>query len=407
MPRQPTLRKHSGQWFTQAGGGPGTYFGPVAKVSYADAKKAFAKHLETISAFRLRSEAVAILIDSFLDAVQKHRVDRSYRERKLHLERFANFRIGGYLIGELSATSMKAEYMTAFLEHVRKEYDLDEITCHKHFTSINACFNWGAGRTRLKNPSPSLPSSFWPFGGVERWKAPPNELHEDELPTVDEIKALMQWADTDLAPVYENGKWRQRRPEERRTGEDNPYRGFQDLLKMYYHTGARTSELAACNVHDVTHGSRQIVLGKHKRSQTMRDAVSRRLTLNDEAHAIVKRWCRGKKPDDPVFTDPPQYDRRGQPNRSGRRWARETLGRRFLQIRNLAGVRPEITLYSFRHLWISEALMSGTDIATVAKMAGTSVLMIERVYGHFRAEHLQEAQRRLDDARRTKAKLSA
>ena len=45
------------------------------------------------------------------------------------------------------------------------------------------------------------------------------------------------------------------------------------------------------------------------------------------------------------------------------------------------------------------ALMEGLDIATVAKMAGTSIRMIERVYGHFRSSHFEAAQRKLDEGR--------
>ncbi len=45
-------------------------------------------------------------------------------------------------------------------------------------------------------------------------------------------------------------------------------------------------------------------------------------------------------------------------------------------------------------------MMAGNDIATVAKMAGTSIAMIERVYGHFRNKHLHDAQARLDELRR-------
>jgi hypothetical protein len=43
--------------------------------------------------------------------------------------------------------------------------------------------------------------------------------------------------------------------------------------------------------------------------------------------------------------------------------------------------------------------MPGNDIATVARMAGTSIAMIERVYGHFRNQHLQDAQARVDALR--------
>jgi hypothetical protein len=39
------------------------------------------------------------------------------------------------------------------------------------------------------------------------------------------------------------------------------------------------------------------------------------------------------------------------------------------------------------------------DIATIAKMAGTSIAMIEKVYGHFGGDQLREAQSQLDVAR--------
>jgi len=47
-------------------------------------------------------------------------------------------------------------------------------------------------------------------------------------------------------------------------------------------------------------------------------------------------------------------------------------------------------------------LMAGVDVLLVARMAGTSVAMIERVYGHFRNESYQEAQARLDRDRATR-----
>ncbi len=59
-------------------------------------------------------------------------------------------------------------------------------------------------------------------------------------------------------------------------------------------------------------------------------------------------------------------------------------------------------IYSFRHLWISEMLMAGVDVLLVARMAGTSVAMIERVYGHFRNQSYQEAQAKLDRERATR-----
>ena len=63
---------------------------------------------------------------------------------------------------------------------------------------------------------------------------------------------------------------------------------------------------------------------------------------------------------------------------------------------------PLATRRLFRRLWISEMLMAGVDVLLVARMAGTSVAMIERVYGHFRNQSYQEAQARLDRERATR-----
>ena len=46
-------------------------------------------------------------------------------------------------------------------------------------------------------------------------------------------------------------------------------------------------------------------------------------------------------------------------------------------------------------------LMAGVDVLLVARMAGTSVAMIERVDRHFRNQNDQEAQARLDRGRAT------
>jgi hypothetical protein len=43
--------------------------------------------------------------------------------------------------------------------------------------------------------------------------------------------------------------------------------------------------------------------------------------------------------------------------------------------------------------------LTGLDVLLVARMAETSVAMIERVYGHSRNQSYQDAQARLDRAR--------
>ena len=173
------------------------------------------------------------------------------------------------------------------------------------------------------------------------------------------------------------------------------------MLRCYYHTGARTDELVSCEVGDVLLRTRQVILGKHKRSRTQTNPTIRHITLNDEAFAILQRNCQGKELSDRVFV-----------NSDGKPWTVRGTAKRFERIKEVAAkmklgkVRKAISIYDFRHLWISEALMARNDVATVARMAGTSISMIERVYGHFRNEHLQEAQQRLDDERKKRSAQS-
>lgn len=61
--------------------------------------------------------------------------------------------------------------------------------------------------------------------------------------------------------------------------------------------------------------------------------------------------------------------------------------------------------YALRHLWISEALMAGLDTKIVARLAGTSTAMVERVYGPFRAQSLADAEARLDRERASRGLL--
>ncbi len=164
-----------------------------------------------------------------------------------------------------------------------------------------------------------------------------------------------------------------------------------DMIRLYHATGARTHELIAVRAGDFQRVTRQIVLGHHKRTHTLKEPRPRQVYLNETAFGIMVRRCEGLPPDAYVFTRP-----------SGGAYSSVNIDERFQTVRNRAGIRSTITLYSFRHLWISEMLMAGVDVLLVARMAGTSVAMIERVYGHFRNQSYQDAQARLDRERATR-----
>ncbi len=392
MPRQPKLRKKkigkSVYWFTKAGGE--TYFGNVDEVPFKEARKLFSDHVKSLFESERASKGTTLtagdLMDFFVEWVKKHRSQRTYSTRKTYCTRFASFRVGSHktLIDDLPAHRVKGADLEAWLDHLKNDMGLGVQTRVHAETSIRHCWNWA---TKYPSPTPYLPPSFRPFAGVERTKVPLKPLTEADLITDEEIKTLFAAAEIDLDQFHRFGPKKPRAV--------NPYSSFADMLRCYYHTGARTGELAACKVEDVLFRTQQVVLGKHKRMKTERNPTVRHITLNDEALSIFKRHCEGKALTDHVFV-----------HSDNRPWARQTLPDRFLRIKEIAEeqkmgtVRGHITIYDFRHLWISEALMAGNDVATVAKMAGTSIAMIERVYGHFRNDHLKEAQARLDEARK-------
>lgn len=62
----------------------------------------------------------------------------------------------------------------------------------------------------------------------------------------------------------------------------------------------------------------------------------------------------------------------------------------------LAAELPEVTTaYAFRHSTTTDLVTGGLDLLTVAQLSGTSVAMIEKHYGHLRADHAAAALARL------------
>ena len=354
MPRQPKLRQKAGYWYSEAGAPGGKYYGKGGEITHSDAMRRFRAFLASVTAERATPSApahrvitVKELMSKFLEWLGRHRSDRTQKERQRHLERFCRD------YGGVRAISMTTSHQEAFQDGLAARHALDYVK--KHTTSVRAMFNKGAKLGRL-------PHDFRPFASVEPIRLPAKPLLESELPTVEEVEKLLRQA--------------------------GAFRGLDDLLRVYHATGASTHELTAARVGDFQRQTRQLLLGNHKRSKTLKEPVARRIALNDTALPIITRLCEGRPADDHIFARP-----------SGRPWNRNILSHRFQAIRERTGIRDEITIYSFRHLWISEMLMAGVDVLLVARMAGTSVAMVERVYGHFRNQTYQDAQARLDRER--------
>jgi len=321
MPRQPKLRKKktgtATYWFTRAGGD--TYFGNVDAVPFKEAKSLFNDHIKSLSESQEDSKRKGLtasdLVELFLAWIEKNRSKDTYESRRTHCNRFLNFRVGSQKtrIADLPANKVKSADLEAWLEHLGNSLALGAQTRRHAETSIKHCWNWA---TKHPSPTPYLSPIYRPFSCVERTYVPPKVLTEDDLITDKEVEALFAAALVDLDQFHRFG------PKTPRT--KNPYSDFADLLKCYYHTGARTGEMAACEVGDVLFRTGQVILGKHKRSKTQRTPTIQHITLNAEAVAIFEKHCDGKQSTDKVFL-----------NSDRRPWSGTLLPKRFERIKEL------------------------------------------------------------------------
>lgn len=409
MPRLATLRRYRGYWFSQAGSRQGTYFGRIDEVPYQEAKRRFGEFLAGQKHDRQQefpSHSVAEICNAHLHFVQNNRSDALYKQRKCILNGFCNYQIGqcndetligcGHLIGQLRARSITRAHVEAYLHYRRTTSSkmtgkpLGDKGLRHIVVAVKACWNWAASSID-DGGGGLLPDEPRPLSKLPRGFVQPKDLSEADLPTAKEIDVLFHWAlvdpgkipaGTDRASIDV--------PDDYCTADS---RTFADMLRAYYATGARTSELCAAQVRDFMPRTRQICLGNHKRLRTQHNPTIRNIQVDEDLLAILLRHSHGKQLSEPLFMHP-----------NGRAWNQNEVNARLRAVKSLAAdhgqhVRKDVTPYSFRDLYISELLMLGIEPFKVAKMAGTSLKELDRCYGHFFNHDLAAAQQRLNTSR--------
>jgi site-specific recombinase XerD len=151
--------------------------------------------------------------------------------------------------------------------------------------------------------------------------------------------------------------------DQRRALLENLAGGLRDLAECVALTGCRPGDPA-------------LVLRKHYDSRTGSVAFAtkdhpRTIPLSPTARALFDRLAKAKLPNAHLFT---QED--------GRPWTPADWGKGVRAAVIRGGLPPKTVLYTLRHTWITEAIIGGMDLLTVAKLVGTSLAMIEKHYGH-------------------------
>lgn len=136
----------------------------------------------------------------------------------------------------------------------------------------------------------------------------------------------------------------------------------------------RPGALAALRVKDFDHRTGVLAIPDDKES------AGRRVVLPDDTAAFFKEQTRLKLPSAPLFV-----------RADGVAWNKQIWKGHIKDACASAGLPAETVAYTLRHSTITDLVVGGLDLLTVAQVAGTSVAMIEKHYGHLQSEHAKQA----------------
>lgn len=138
--------------------------------------------------------------------------------------------------------------------------------------------------------------------------------------------------------------------------------GLKRLIRALLLTAARPGEIFSATVGDLDRSGLLTLNGKTGR---------RTIPLPPEARKHLIQCAGDRKANEPlVLRD------------DGEAWTRYYARDAMQEARAAASLPDDVVLYTLRHVAISEMLVSGIDTMQVARIAGTSIAMIHRHYGH-------------------------
>lgn len=106
----------------------------------------------------------------------------------------------------------------------------------------------------------------------------------------------------------------------------------------------------------------------------------REVPLSQEALSHFQSCAKGKLPGAWLVSRP-----------DGSQWKKEQWRDEIKLAARKARLPRATVAYTLRHSVITDLIVGGLDIFTVAKLAGTSVRIIEKHYGHLRSDHARKA----------------
>lgn len=146
------------------------------------------------------------------------------------------------------------------------------------------------------------------------------------------------------------------------------------FLKALALVPLRPGTLAALRVAQFDRRLGVLTIGQDKAGR------DRKLKLPPVTAALFSELCKGKLPTAPILA-----------RADGKAWNKDAWKKPVKAAAQAVGLPDSVTAYAMRHSAITDLVVGGLDLLTVAQLSGTSVAMIERHYGHLRADHAAAA----------------
>ena len=245
--------------------------------------------------------------------------------------------VGKIEIGKLK-TSDIAKWLNAQVKSEDDFEDEDEETdelirrskdsANRNLASLKAALNMAYRQGLASTPAPWDRVSKFPGVGSRRHR----------YMTLEERRALIRASTPDLAR----------------------------LIKALTFTGARPGEIATAKVRNLHPNAILELDGK---------TGKRPVLLHKEAFDFFQDCAGNRNVDEYLVT---RID--------GKKWDRYSWRDAVRLAREAAKLPDDVVLYNIRHAVISEMIIGGIDPVTVARRTGTSLEMINKHYGHLRAD---------------------
>lgn len=422
MARRPQCSWHKGNccWCSQAGGRDIYFrdipFGPPGSPNWRKAQAALARHLESVAEaskprpveYNFGALAIAYLnwLGSVVERDGAAAITREGHRKVLKIIRSRP--VGDRVFGEIPAESMTATDLATVVDGLavaeRKDgrppgYAPNYI--NRMVASVQAVMNWAADPLAGREPERIISAN--PLRGFSH-PATKAAHPPDRYATADEIKAFLDWGYARAGAI--DGV-----PKNRGKHDARFERLTIALIEVSSLTGTRPGELRvaewgdfeprATHVEEVGEWWGRITLDRKRWKSGRKTGKDREVFLPPKAVEVIQE-IQSHPEHHPRFIwthrRGTRAEERGELNAAhGEPWSVNSLSRKIKDLRRYAiadGLKLQDTgddrfvLYRLRHTAAANLLMAGVKVATVAKLLGTSIAMIEKVYASFLKEHL-------------------